>query len=519
VQQFLERASTTWWRRAPVTLTTAAASLLLLSLRIRGSDLPAQVLRIDRFRDGGLVWNASWFGGHPTLGYSTLLPALGAAVGVSVLGFVSTTASVGIFEAMVRGRRRATFASAAFAVTMIANLAVGRLAFGLGVAFGLAALAVLPRSAVWSGLFAVLTALSSPLAGLFLALAYAAWSYSTRRYRTGALLIVLSFAPIAITTFLFGTGGSFPFHASSLIVPLLLCLAVALASRERVVRAGCALYAIACVSAFAVASPLGANVVRLAPLVAAPLLVLGDSVRTRRLLVFALAVVGWQVAVIAQVAAAARDPSTQSNYYEDVVDYLSSQPGPMRVEIPFTAQHWETAYVAAHVSLARGWERQIDRRLNPQFYDEKHSLDAASYERWLADNGVSYVALPDTDFDASSRAEAALIEHGLPYLQPVYEDSHWTVFKFRDSPGLLTGPGQLLGLSDSQIDIRTDRRGDYLLRVRASRNWHISEGDACIQPTDDGWMNLSVQHPGQIVIEQRVDLVDAIVGRDTSSCN
>jgi hypothetical protein len=519
--QLLERA-TGWWTRAPVTLTTAAASALLLLLRVRGSDLPAQVLRVDRFRDGGIVWNANWFGGHPTLGYSTLLPALGAALGVSLLGFVSTTSAVAVFEAMVHKHRRGTLAAAAFALPMIANLAVGRLAFGLGVAFGLAALAVLSRAAVWAGLFAVLTALSSPLAGLFLALAVAAWSYSTKRYRTGALVIALALAPSAITTLLFGTGGSFPFHASSLIVPLLLCAAVALATREPMVRAGSALYAVACVGAFFVSSPLGANVVRLAPLVASPLLLLGDTTRVRRLLLFgasAAAVAGWQVAVIAQVASAARDPSTRSEYYEDVVSYLSSRPGPLRVEIPFTEQHWETAYVAAHVSMARGWERQIDRRLNPEFYDDEHPLDASTYHEWLDRNGVSYVALPDTNFDSSSRAEADLIASGLDYLRPVYRDEHWTVYELRRSPGLLTGPGRLLTLTDSQIDLRADVAGSYTLRVRASRNWHITQGSACIQPTDDGWISLDVTARGVIVIEQRVDLVEALVDRDTRTCN
>ena len=32
-----------------------------------------------------------------------------------------------------------------------------------------------------------------------------------------------------------------------------------------------------------------------------------------------------------------------------------------RVEIPFTDNHWESRWVAPHVPLARGWERQVDR--------------------------------------------------------------------------------------------------------------------------------------------------------------
>jgi hypothetical protein len=515
------RRSTGWWKRAPVTLTTAAILVLLVSFRVRGSDLPAQVLRVDRFRDGGLLWNASWFGGHPTLGYSTLLPALGAAIGVSLLGFLTTTGAVAAFETMVRHRRRGTLASAAFALTMIANFAVGRVAYGMGVAFALAALGVLSRRPAWAGVLAVLTALSSPLAGLFLALALAAWTYTTRRYRTGAVLITLAIAPSAITTLLFGTGGSFPFRSSSLIVPLLLCAAVALATHERMVRAGCALYTVACIGAFAISSPLGANVVRLAPLVAAPLLVLADVERMRRIFLAAvvLAVAGWQTADIAQVAYAARDPSTRAEYYEGVVDYLRSLPGPIRVEVPFTAQHWETAYVASHVSLARGWERQIDRKLNPEFYDKQHPLDATSYRDWLARNGVTYIALPDTSFDGSSRAEAALIRGGLDFLRPVYTDQHWVVYALDGMPGLLSGPGRLVTLTDSRIEVRADAVGNYTLRVRASPDWHIAEGAACIEPTGDGWISLDATTPGVVVLEQRVDLLDALDGRAARTCN
>ena len=43
--------------------------------------------------------------------------------------------------------------------------------------------------------------------------------------------------------------------------------------------------------------------------------------------------------------------------------------GPFRVEIPFTANHWEARWVAPAVPLARGWERQLDGKRNPLFYD------------------------------------------------------------------------------------------------------------------------------------------------------
>ena len=206
------------------------------------------------------------------------------------------------------------------------------------------------------------------------------------------------------------------------------------------VRIGCTLTAAVCLGAFLVHSPLGANVGRLPFLLAAPLLVLGGSPRTRSAVLsvsIAVAVVAsLQATQIFKVAyATATDGSTQEAYYRDVVSYLLAQPGGVRVEIPFTAQHWETAHVAGHIPIARGWERQIDRRLNPEFYDEEKPLDARIYHAWLLRNDVTHVALPDTVFDPSSAAEAQLIGSGLNYLEPVFRNRHWTVFVVEDWSG------------------------------------------------------------------------------------
>ena len=40
---------------------------------------------------------------------------------------------------------------------------------------------------------------------------------------------------------------------------------------------------------------------------------------------------------------------------------------PLRVVVE-PASHWSSAYLSARVPLARGWERQVDAAVNPQFY-------------------------------------------------------------------------------------------------------------------------------------------------------
>ena len=84
----------------------------------------------------------------------------------------------------------------------------------------------------------------------------------------------------------------------------------------------------------------------------------------------------------------------------------SARPGSFRVEIPFTENHWEAAHVAPHVPLARGWERQLDRRYGALFYDG--TLTPRRYRAWLDEHAVAYVALPDVPLDyAAPRRGAA----------------------------------------------------------------------------------------------------------------
>jgi hypothetical protein len=432
------------WR---FTLGTATLCLLLSAAGWRGEDYPAMELRVEIVRQGDWFWNPNWFGGHPTLGYSALFPVVGALVGATSLGVVATTVAVGVFEELVRRRAYASYATAAFAFGMLSSFVVGRLQFAFGSALALAAIAVLPRSRTAALALAALTSLASPLAALFLAIAFAAWALARGQPSTGLRLIVAALLPAITTSVLFGTGGDFPFPWRSLLASLALCALVWLVSTERVIRIGCELTAAVCLGAFFVQSPLGANVGRLPFLLSAPALLLGG--RRSRIASLAVSVVialvaSAQASQVARVAyATATDRSTTEAYYHDVVSYLLDQPDVVRVEIPFTAQHWETAYVAEHIPIARGWERQIDRRLNPEFYDKEAPLDAQTYHAWLLRNEVTHVALPDTEFDPSSAAEARLIRNGLDYLEPVFRDRHWTVFVVDDSPSLVrAGPSR-----------------------------------------------------------------------------
>ena len=194
------------------------------------------------------------------------------------------------------------------------------------------------------------------------------------------------------------------------------------------------------------ANPVGANITRLGMFVAAPLVVAGAKWPRAALAAVVSLLLWWQWSpAIDAVARAGHDPSTQASYYAPLLAFLADAGGPAgRVEIPFTRRHYEAAFVAPSVPLARGWERQLDMKVNSLFY-EPGQLNAETYRAWLLDTGVRHVALADVALDPSAHAEAALIRAGQPYLRLAWRSLHWTVWEVVGSPGLVSGPAEVVG--------------------------------------------------------------------------
>jgi hypothetical protein len=294
----------------------------------------------------------------------------------------------------------------------------------------------------------------------------------------------------------------FPFRWSSLLFVLTACgLALALIPpHHRALRIGVVLYAVAGVIGFVVATPLGGNADRLGMYLAAPILV---AVVPKRRVVLMLTtlplLLWWQWApAFDGMLRAGADPSTDVAYHQPLIDFIRQQPRVVgRIEIPFTERHYEAAYVAAAVPLARGWERQLDIRDNPLFYQP--GLDAGSYRTWLLSNCVQFVALPDASLDPSAFDEARIITSGQAYLQPVWQSEHWRVWRVVDSPGIVTGDAELIGRDAEHMVIDARSPGTALVRVRWTTYWSIT-GPACVEPSPDGWTRLVVRAPGTLVL-------------------
>ncbi|MBV9659656.1 MAG: hypothetical protein JO337_00710 [Acidimicrobiales bacterium] len=543
-----------WIRRHLVSVAPAALTLVIaaggLLLGWTGVDQAAQTYRVVQFQLHGLMlWDSGWYAGNFPLGYSVLFPPVAAIFGLQVVAVASAVVATWSFDRVIRtylgGRPLGTWY---FAVSTLLPVTIGQWPFLAGEATGLLALVALQKrwraAAVTLG---VVSALFSPLAAAFLAmvcLAWAAYGSIRRRWIIATALVCMSV--IVTLGMLFPGTGPFPFPWTGLVPTELLCLTALtpLVRTTPAVRLGALLYAAASLFSFLVPNPLGGNAPRLAASIGVPLLAcfltapgpaLGrlSSPRLLRwvargreillpsrwryaavLIVVPFAV--WQWApwdgVIKSPSGA---PHTQARFYQPVIAELARvAPTPVRLEIPPTLDHWEAAFVAPHVALARGWERQLDIADNPLFYNPGE-LTPAAYYAWLRAEGVTYVALPAAPLDYAAKAEGALLRSGLVTdLDLVWSTPQWQLWKVAGSPGLVSGPGTLTSLEPDHLTLQASEPGVLTVRVRYTKFWSVTSGTACIGPspvstgTDKAppyqWTQIDALAPGVIQLSASV---------------
>ena len=508
-----------WPGRADqVPLVAAAVAAVLATLTWasgwHGADFPAALHRIDLFRAVGFSpWDSQWFGGHYTLGYSVLLAPLAVILGIGGLVAACAAVSAWSFARLIRAHfgRSSWLGAVWFAVGLVAPVAIGQLAFILGAALALVALlAFAAGRRVIAGGFGVLCSLASPVAAALLLLALGAWLFTSRGPGRRAVIgfgVVIA-VPIAVLELLFPQGGRMPFAVTTLLGVLLVSgLGLwLLPASERTLRLGAGLYGLAGLALFVIPQPMGANLGRLGTAVGGPLAATLLWPR-RRLLLAAVAVplLLWQwIPAVGTVINDHPDPSQNQVFFSPLVGYLRGQGALLtRVEILPTQDHWESLWAAADLQMARGWERQVDIAENGIFYDPA-ALTSESYAAWLLANGVSWVALPTLKLDYSGETEAALIRAGQPYLVPGWHDANWQVWRVAGSSGLTAGPARLTAIGPNSFTVQVTKPGSVLVRVRFTRFWTATLGQACITPSPDGWTQLAVARPGKVQVVSKL---------------
>jgi hypothetical protein len=491
-------------------------------------DLAAHLLRAKLFKAEGFgIWDNWWYAGHDTPGYSVLFPPVAASLGVQVAAALAVVGTAALFEPLAHRHfgAAAWFGALWFALGACTDLYTGRLTFAFGLLPGVAVVLALSRGRPWvASLLSMITALASPVAALFTALAglahAAGWLLEHRPRRLGEIVAgtapglavaVASLAPVVILAVAFPEGGTEPFAFSALWpIPVIAALLLFTLPRDAwTLRAGVVLYTIGCVLAYAIPTAVGSNAVRLGALVAGPLAAL--ALWRRRPTVLAIA---FLPLLYVQTQAAFHDvidpdaSATTAAYYRPLIGFLGRQPGPpFRIEIPFTADHWEAYAVAPRFPLARGWERQLDTKDNALFYNG--TLNAATYHAWLRQDAVRFIAIARARLDYSARAEVALIDHGLPYLKLVWRSRNWRVYAVTDATPIVQG-ATLRALGPDSLTIDARAPGSVYVRVRFTPYWAVSGGQGCVGP-DGGFTRLTLRRAGEVrlVIRFALDRVQA----------
>ncbi|MFJ8541979.1 hypothetical protein ACIRFH_08190 [Streptomyces sp. NPDC093586] len=503
-----------FWHRHRVPLLATLPTLPLYGvwwafLATGGGDLAAQQAWADfAGRHGGSAYGLFWYGGMHTANYSLISPYLMAALGVRTVTVVSGLVSSWLAAVLITraGVRRPLWPALLASLALWCDVASGRTTFALGVAFGLAACVALVRERrlVLAAVCALLSTMASPVAGLFVAVAGAGFLL-VRDWGRALVLLVPPAAVVGLTTLFFPFTGEQPMASGRIWQPAGLGLAVAvLAPRTwRVARWSGAVYAVGVVLTYLIASPIGTNVERFAELFApaALLAALLSMDRTRRVtsvllaaaLVYSVGWVGKKTADDLKVSTVVPAWAAETDGVVRALEGLGADR--TRVEVVPARNHREAARLAPHVNMARGWNRQLDVERGRLFYDG--SFSPAAYRAWLDRWAVGLVVLPLARPDGPAAAEAALVrnpERRPEWLEPVWRDEHWQVFRVRDAVPLVSAPGTVVTTTGTSLVLRADRPGPVTVKVAWSP-WLRADGGCLSQ--DGEFTRLTVPAAGE----------------------
>ncbi|MGW1890078.1 MFS transporter [Streptomyces sp. NPDC002004] len=496
----------------PVLAITALAAVLhvvwFFAFANSGGDLAAQdawAEFVGRHPDS--AYNLAWYGGMHPVSYSVVSPYLMSLLGVRTTMMLAGTASAGLLTlVLVRSRavREPLWPALAGVFGLWCNAVSGRVTFGLGTMFALAAVAAVfcwpyrwrhrrwAKASVAAPLAALATA-SSPVAGLFVGLIAVALFLEKRRPGAYALGLAPTVV-VGLSALLFPFSGTQPMSFWSMLLPVLFAvLVLALSPKDwATVRFTAGVYAISVLLTWLISSQIGSNITRLAMLFAGVALVAAlpyTVPRSRKWYALVVALTGFTVWIGIKTvddivhttpkALGARELAPLINQLQKT----HAEKG--RVEIVPARSHREASAFAPYVNLARGWNRQADMERNPLFYDD--TLNSANYHEWLQRWAVHYVVLPagEPDGDGGQR-ERQLVLRGQPYLRQIWGDSNWRLFQVTDATPLADPPAVVDRAEQGELTIEVKRPGRVLIRVSYSP-WLglVDEHGKAVQPPQE----------------------------------
>jgi hypothetical protein len=153
------------------------------------------------------------------------------------------------------------------------------------------------------------------------------------------------------------------------------------------------------------------------------------------------------------------------------------------------------------VPLARGWERQLDEKANPLFYENRR-LTPGRYHRWLRHNAVRWVALPAAPLDYAGRAEARIVRRDPPFLRLVERPAGWRIYQVRGTAPPASGGARITASGPDGFDVRAS--GPTVVREHYTRYWRWA--GACLTRAPGGWTRVDPTRTGPVRVRARFGL-------------
>jgi hypothetical protein len=490
------------------TAAAVIAAIAFLVVHPQAGDLWAARARQSAAANGvGLTYWFSWFGGGTTPGdYSVLTPIVSTLLGAALLGALATVAITPLCWRLVRGSNYPLAATWVATVTAGFNLWSGRIPFAVGTAASVAALiAVRSKRRIFAAMWAVLTVLTSPVSGAFIAVGLVGTLLYSRSLRTvSATTILTACVTLGVVGAVFGTPGPNGFSGGQALVTELALLLLLTSRPPKYLRAVILLSVIACPVLVAIPNGMGTNFERLV-WICLPVAVVATAGRRLPLAACASALaVVWGAQITVHDVAVAGAPMSSVSYCAPLAAELDRIPAltTYRLEAVPDGTHTAAYALLNHAMLARGYLTQADNALNAVLWS-RANLNALTYRIWLDNNAVGYVAIGKTAL--IHNPEYDLVSRGrLPYLTQVWSNANWTLYRVASPTPIVGPPASIRDADQSQMTIDVPVAGPLPVRVRWSKFLTADAPGhapgATVSDDGYGWTILTAPVPGQYVL-------------------
>ena len=150
-----------------------------------------------------------------------------------------------------------------------------------------------------------------------------------------------------------------------------------------------------------------------------------------------------------------------------------------RLEVPLTRNHWEATYLARRtIPLARGWHRQLDRKVNPLFYDPAPAHAGALRGAGCATTPCAGSRCPTAplDFSRAGRAPAARARRRRSSSPCTRSPRLADLGGARRASRPSRARAQLTAAGADGFDLEASRPGRVLVRQHGTPYWTVDGG-------------------------------------------